>query len=144
MPAERAFGVAVKPLYGLIFLANAESIWILHRSFAVDPATYFYHWNNYHLYDDASLTSGRHSLKVGAVFERIQLNSMGLSNPSGVWSFSNLKTFLTNVPSKFTSGFANTLSPPSLRQSLAGAYIQDDWSLRPNFTLNNPSRDNLC
>ncbi len=99
-------------------------------------ATYIYNWNDYQAYDDAFLTHGTHSIKFGGAFERMQNNVVALSNPSGVFTFSSLKNFLSNVPSKFNSGFADTLSPRDMRESLFGAYLQDDWRWRTNLTLN--------
>ncbi|MGH9680903.1 MAG: TonB-dependent receptor domain-containing protein, partial [Candidatus Acidiferrales bacterium] len=99
-------------------------------------STYYYHWNSIQAYDDASFTHGAHSLKFGFAVERIRLNMLGLSNPGGVWNFGSLQAFLTNNPSKYTSGFVNTLTPRGYRQTVFGAYIQDDWHMRPNLTLN--------
>jgi hypothetical protein len=99
-------------------------------------STYFYHWNSIQAYDDASFTHGKHSLKFGFAIERIRLNMLGLSNPGGVWSFGSLQNFLTNNPSKFTSGFVNTLTPRGYRESVFGGYIQDDWRVRRNVTVN--------
>ena len=47
-----------------------------------------------------------------------------------------MQGFLTNNPTKFQGGIASTLSPRNLRQTLFGAYVQDDWRARPNLTLN--------
>ena len=99
-------------------------------------SSYFYHWNSIQAYDDASFTHGKHSLKFGFAVERIRLNMLGLSNPGGVWNFGSLSDFLINNPSKYTSGFVNTLTPRGYRQSVFGAYVQDDWRLRPNLILN--------
>ena len=99
-------------------------------------SSYFYHWNSIQAYDDASFTFGKHSLKFGFAVERIRLNMLGLSNPGGVWSFGSLSSFLTNNPSKYTSGFVNTLTPRGYRESVFGAYIQDDWRVLPKLTVN--------
>src|ERR1700738_1247971 len=48
---------------------------------------YEYFWNSYQVYDDAFYTVGRHSLKFGAGFERIQLNQSVLSDQSGGFFF---------------------------------------------------------
>lgn len=99
-------------------------------------SSYFYHWNSIQAYDDASWTHGKHSFKFGFAVERIRLNMLGLSNPGGVWNFGSLADFLTNNPSKYTSGFVSTLTPREYRETVFGAYVQDDWRIRPNLTVN--------
>src|SRR6202790_3374041 len=98
--------------------------------------TYFYHWNSIQLYDDAFVTKGTHSTRVGLAFERMLLNVVADTDPNGIWHFGSLSDFLVNNPSKFQGGIASTLSPRNLRQTIFGAYVQDDWHLRPNLTLN--------
>src|SRR6266853_1167565 len=75
------------------------------------------------------------------------LNVLADTDPNGIWSFGPLSefdsagnftrsTFLQNQPERFQGGIASTLSPRNLRQTLFGAYLQDDWRARPNLTLN--------
>jgi hypothetical protein len=98
--------------------------------------TYFYHWNSIQVYDDAFLTQGTHSLRFGVAAERMLLNVLADTDPNGIWNFKDLEGFLTNQPTRFQGGIASTLSPRNLRQTLFGAYLQDDWRARPNLTLN--------
>ncbi len=98
--------------------------------------TYFYHWNSVQAYDDAFWTKGTHSIRFGVAVERMMLNVLADTDPNGIWRFNTLKDFLTNNPTKFQGGIANTLSPRNLRQTLFGVYVQDDWRWRPNLTLN--------
>src|SRR6202043_3765774 len=98
--------------------------------------TYFYHWNSAQLYDDAFFTKGTHSVKFGGGIERMFLNVVADTDPNGIWRFGSLSDFLANNPSKFQGGIASTLSPRNLRQNIFGLYVQDDWRLKPNLTLN--------
>ncbi len=98
--------------------------------------TYFFRWNSFQPSDDAFVIKGKHSLKFGFQAERMQMNVQSFSNPTGVFSFPDIGSFLTNNPSKFNSALASSLHDRAFRQSLYGAYFQDDWRLRPNLTLN--------
>jgi hypothetical protein len=95
-----------------------------------------YTWNSFQGYDDAFLTKGVHSIKFGFAFERMQINILFPTNPTGQFSFGTLTDFLTNQPSSFVGGGPGTLAPRGIRQSLFGGYVQDDWRIRPNLTLN--------
>src|SRR3984893_18550183 len=94
-----------------------------------------FRWNSFQGYDDAFWTHGTHTIKFGAAVERMQLNMDQLSESSGTFTFKTLSDFLTNQPHKFTA--AQSANPTEgLRQTLFGLYIQDDWRVRPNLTLN--------
>jgi hypothetical protein len=102
----------------------------------VSPTSYR-NWNSYQAYDDAFLTRGLHSLKFGFGFERDQLNELDLTaDYHGIFKFGSLPGFLTNLSTGFTGGFPGLPGQRGMRQSIVGAYVQDDWRVRPNLTLN--------
>jgi len=102
-----------------------------------------YNWNSWQVYDNLFLTKGKHSLKFGANVERIIDNQTTPSQPGGDFEFSSLADFLTN------NGFSN---PPDLmtligdapgivsrrrmRETIFGAFLQDDMHVLPTLTLN--------
>jgi hypothetical protein len=98
--------------------------------------TALYGWNSFQGYDDAFWTHGSHSIKFGGGVEREQLNRLSHTDPSGVFTFSTMFDFLTNNPHKFTGEDFSSVREQGLRQTIFGAYVQDDWRFRPNLTLN--------
>jgi TonB-dependent Receptor Plug Domain len=98
--------------------------------------TYFYGWNSFQAYDDAFWTKGTHSMKFGVAVERMLSQAIADTDPNGVWFFRDLPSFLQNAPNKFQGGLHSTVTPRNLRQTLVGAYVQDDWRVRPSLTLN--------
>src|SRR4030088_788146 len=94
-------------------------------------------WNSLQLYDDAFLTRGAHSLKFGFAFEHMENDEFsGGVPPNGQFNFPSLKGFLINQPLSINLDDQATTRPINVRQSLFGVYIQDDWRLRSNLTLN--------
>ena len=98
--------------------------------------TYLFHYTSFQAYDDLFLTRGLHSLKFGFALERIRSNILARAIPNGQFIFGSLPGFLLNDPSSLQLGKAESLTPRGLRQTLAAGYLQDDWRLRPNLTVN--------
>jgi hypothetical protein len=98
--------------------------------------TYLYRWNSYQVYDDAFLTRGRHSLKFGFGYERDQDNQLVTGDRNGQFAFGSMKALLTNQPGKIRITPPGLLTERSMRQSIVGAYLQDDWRFRPSLMLN--------
>ena len=99
---------------------------------------FFHRWNSGQLYDDAFLTRGTHSIKIGFAFERMQYNVTERLSPNGQIKYTSIAQFLNNTPRTLTG-----LQPPpggatevGLRESLFAGYVQDDWRARANLSVN--------
>ena len=95
-----------------------------------------YGFNSIQTYDDLFWTKGMHSFKFGANVERLQDNELGTSMPNGQFTFTSLADFLTDQPATFTAAVTGKVAPFDLRQTIVGAYFEDDARLASNFTAN--------
>ena len=101
------------------------------------PPTFSYAWNAYQVYDDAFVTKGLHTIKFGVGVERDQLNeTTTTADYLGTFKFASMASFLTNKPKSVVGSVPGLVTPRYLRISIVGAYIQDDWRIRPRLTLN--------
>ena len=88
--------------------------------------------------DDFFWTQGAHSLKVGISVTRIQ-NNIAVGREGGIFVFASLPGFLAATPIQFQGeinpypGFTRTRYS---REVQVFPYIQDDWKVRPNLTIN--------
>jgi hypothetical protein len=94
------------------------------------------HWNSFQAGDDLFLTRGSHALRFGAVVERIQDNAISFFNSNGAFRFSSLLDFLTNQPRQFSGLVPSPQITYGTRQTLFGAYFEDDLRVRANLTVN--------
>ncbi|HET6144931.1 MAG TPA: TonB-dependent receptor [Candidatus Acidoferrales bacterium] len=104
------------------------------------PEGGFSDWvQNYQFFDDVSKTIGKHTLKLGFEFIRNHTDLVN-GNGNGSVGFRTLTNFLQNEPytvrmptdPPFTAGNTKHYN----RASIFGAYVQDDWKMRSNLSLN--------
>jgi hypothetical protein len=100
------------------------------------PSSRSLYWTSYQGGDDAVVTRGIHSVKFGGEVEHMQDNEVSASNINGLFRFDSLAQFLTNKPSLFSG--TNTPLPLDLgiRETLFGAYVEDDVRAKKTLTLN--------
>ena len=94
-----------------------------------------YHFTDIQSYDDFSWHRGQHAFKFGASIERIRDNILDISSPSGDFTFNSLYDFLTNQPAVMQETLPSPRIERGFRQTIVGAYAEDDWQARSNLTL---------
>ena len=93
-------------------------------------------WNSFQGGDDVFFTHGIHSVKFGVLVERMQDNQLSLPAVNGRFRFDSLPNFLTNRPLVFQGSADLNVPDVGLRQTLFGAYVQDDVRLKKDLTVN--------
>jgi hypothetical protein len=94
-------------------------------------------WNSFQFYDDAFITQGAHSIKVGVAFERMQYNILEKVSPNGrMNTYRSLSAFLNNAPTQLNAVAPTGSHEVGLRESLYAVYFQDDWKMSKKLVLN--------
>jgi Carboxypeptidase regulatory-like domain/TonB dependent receptor len=90
--------------------------------------------NLFEAVDNISTIRGAHSLKFGGDFLYNRVNILFPGALEGVYSFTSLSNFLTGNYLSYQQAFG----APSQLQSNPnlGVFVQDEWRLRPDLTLN--------
>ena len=94
-------------------------------------------YNSLQFSDDAFWTHGKHQIKFGGTFERMQYNILEQLSPNGRMNgYTSFAQFLSNPPHQLNALAPGGSNEVAIRESLFAGYVQDDWRIRPNLTLN--------
>jgi outer membrane receptor protein involved in Fe transport len=85
----------------------------------------------YVLSDTLSYLRGRHSFKFGGEFRRFLNNNF--NRDAGIFNFASIAAFQAGTANTFAITLGNVTS--SISQGSLGLFVQDNYKLRPNLTL---------
>lgn len=94
------------------------------------------YFNSFQGHENLYITKGDHSFKVGGTVERMHYNFDIPNMNGGTFSFGSLPNFLQNRPSTFAALYPGSDTRRGLRQTLIAGYVQDDFRMKSNLTLN--------
>jgi hypothetical protein len=102
-----------------------------------NPSLFNHHYNSFQANDDVFDTRGKHAMKFGFAFERMQYNVLSKLNRNGRFGrYSSVENFITNQPVTVALLDPSVQQEVGSRDSLFAGYFQDDWRVRSNLTLN--------
>ncbi|MEO6213933.1 MAG: TonB-dependent receptor [Vicinamibacterales bacterium] len=96
----------------------------------------FHEFSNIQLSDTVSWNRGRHNLRMGGHLEYQRYDLTSDFTSMGSFVFASINTFLAGTPRTFDAVQPGSDTSRRLRQYVFGLYVQDDWRVRPNLTLN--------
>jgi hypothetical protein len=92
--------------------------------------------NNYQIINNTTLTAGNHSLKFGGDFRNIISPQSFVQRERGDYEYNSTDLFLRDISPDSVAERTVGASPYYGNQRVLYAFIQDDWRVRPNLTLN--------
>jgi hypothetical protein len=104
--------------------------------YRVDQSSY--RQRTYTLKEGYSLTTGRHSYRIGGEWTYYHYDVTSCSRGcNGVWDFDNIENFLTRIPRRFEVMLpGGDIASRDMSQHALGMYFQDNWRASNSITLN--------
>jgi hypothetical protein len=96
----------------------------------------FHEFANMQVSDTLSWLRGNHNLRFGGQMEYQMYDLISDFSTMGSYAFASLTTFLQLRPRTFDAVQPGSDTERRLRQFVFGAFVQDDWQVRDNITLN--------
>ena len=90
--------------------------------------------NVYQLQDNASLLKGHHSIKFGGELDQQRSPNVFLPENNGLFVFPSFSDVIANNPAETQIALGSPILPFS--EWDLGLYVQDDWKVKTNLTLN--------
>ena len=118
------------PFMGTILIGGLSQL----GNYAAEPSTQnidYLTWS-----DDVTYTKGKHLLKTGALVEHAYAQKLTTVNSRGTYTFANLPQFLAGIPSRFQGNAPGANFERKRPNTLFGFYVQDDYRVTSNLTLN--------
>ena len=118
------------PVMGLILVGGLSQL----GNYAAEPSTQnidYWTWS-----DDITYTRGKHLLKTGVLVERAYADKLTTVNSRGVYTFANMAQFLAGIPARFQGNVPGAEFRRHRPNWLFGFYVQDDYRVSSNLTLN--------
>ncbi|MBI4455888.1 MAG: TonB-dependent receptor [Acidobacteria bacterium] len=92
--------------------------------------------NMFEYMDNISYSRGRHSVRFGAQIKRLHTNTLSAYMRNASWTFSSIDAFLGGRAFLLDVMLPDSDTIRGWRQVYAGAYVQDDFKVKPTLTLN--------
>ena len=96
------------------------------------------HQDRYELQNYTSVSQGKHFVKFGGRLRAVHDVNLSSAGFNGTYTFPDLTTAYANgTPSQYSVNATPTGAPANVPVTVVdvGLYVQDDWKVRPNFTL---------